>query len=226
MNATGTERQRAVIAAFKVKPEATRREIANAAGVTLTYAGQVMRDYLASKARDHVCQVPVRTTSRPAQRVDVASFALDRRRIGGNPGPGPATGTAKQQATRSALAANPPCEGERKMDYCRRIAGIAGVSPGYVQHTTTIIVCEEIGAAVRAKEAAEAKTELVRFNGNVGPVQHFTSWLDVFHKFQMTAVAYLLHAQSRGDVYATAFLKDIRDISDRAATRAAMSKTG
>jgi hypothetical protein len=112
------------------------------------------------------------------------------------------------------------------MQYCRRIAVIASVSPSYVQHTLEIMRCEQIGAEKRAKEAAEVKTEVVPFTGNVGPVQHFTSWLEVFHKFQMTAVAYRLHAQRRGDVYATSFLDQIREISDKAATRAAMSKTG
>ena len=52
MNCTGTPRQRAVIAAFKVKPEAEQREIADAAGVTVIYAGMVIRDYLASRAHD------------------------------------------------------------------------------------------------------------------------------------------------------------------------------
>ena len=52
MNCTGTERQRAVIAAFKMRPEASYPEIASAAGCTVIYAGMVIRDYLASRAHD------------------------------------------------------------------------------------------------------------------------------------------------------------------------------
>jgi hypothetical protein len=89
-----------------------------------------------------------------------------------------------------------------------------------------VVRCEQIGAALRAKQAAEAGTKLVPFSVGVGPVQNFTGWLDVFHKFQVTAVAYLLLAQSRKDVYATAYLKDIRDKAENAATRATMDLEG
>lgn len=224
MNATGTERQRAVIAAYRMAPTALQAEIARAAGVSASYVVTVLGDYLESKAREQASQMPTCTASNPTEH-DVADFAPDRR-IGGNCGPDACA--VKEGAIRVALAANPRAEGEAKMKYCKRIAAIARVSFGYVQLTLKIIEYKQIGAAVRAREAEDAKLkcQVVPFSGNIGPVQHFTSWLDVFGKFQITAMAYLQLAQSRGDVYATAFLKDLRDTADRAATRAAMRKTG
>src|ERR1017187_4393988 len=68
MNVTGTERQRAVIAAFRMKPEASQGEIARSAGVTQTYVSIILQDYLDSKARDHSCRVPVSTTPRQVER--------------------------------------------------------------------------------------------------------------------------------------------------------------
>ena len=221
MNVTGTERQRAVIAAFRMKPEASQGEIARSAGVTQTYVSIILQDYLDSKARDHSCRVPVSTTPKPVER-DVASFALDRR-FGGNCGA--AARTAKEQAARSALAEHPREKAESKMKYCRRVAVIAGVSADYVQHTTKIIECENIGAELRAKEEARRKVEIVPRVASLGPVQNFKGWLDAFAKFKATAEAYLILAQTRGDVYASAFLKDIRDTADRAQSRAAISKT-
>lgn len=222
MNATGTERQRAVIAAFKVKPEASHPDIARAAGVTIGYVGHVLRDYLEAKAHEPACQVTARTTPKPAER-DVATFAPDRR-FGGNSGPEACT--AKQQACRNALAMHPPESGETKMRFCRRLAAIAGVSAGYVQNMTLIIEAEQIGAYARAKEEARAKVEIVPRVVSLGAVQNFKGWLDAFSRFKATAEAYLLLAQTRGDVYAAAFLSDIRDTADRAQSRAATSKTG
>ena len=153
MNATGTQRQRAVIAAFRMKPEASQGEIANAAGVTQAYVSAVVQDYLASKERDNSCQVTVGARPKPAE-ADVASFALDRR-IGGNSGP--AECTEKQRRLRIAMAAHPRGEGEGKNQYCRRIAAIAGVCPSYVQSTLETMRCERIGAEKRAREAEELR---------------------------------------------------------------------
>jgi hypothetical protein len=220
MHAIGTERQRAVIAAFKVKPEATHREIAQAAGVHLRYVSFVLRDYRASKAREkvQVCQVPVRRASMPVS-MDVASFALDKR-FGGNAGP--AARTAKQQALNAALAKHPRMDAEPKMDYCRRIAAIAGVSYPYVHRNLQLQECSRIGAELRAKEAEEAKSrcQVMAPDVGLGPVQNFRGWIDVFSKLKILAEAYLNLARTRGDVYATAFLSDIRDVSDRAQRRA------
>jgi hypothetical protein len=225
MNVTGTERQRAVIAAYRMKPKARPAEIAQAAGVSLSMAQKVIREYRESKAHDDAC-LPVCTTSKPAER-DVACFAVDRRLVGRFDVNFPyVSHTAKQENMRIALAEHPQEEGETKMKYCRRIAAIAGVSDTLVHAAMEVVRCEQIGAALRAKQAAEAGTKLVPFSVGVGPVQNFTGWLDVFHKFQVTAVAYLLLAQSRKDVYATAYLKDIRDKAENAATRATMDLEG
>jgi hypothetical protein len=221
MNATGTQRQLAVLSAFRVKPEASQIEIAKAAGVTRRYASIVIRDYLEAKAHERACQVPARTTPKPA--ADIAEFAPDRR-FGGNSGP--AACTEKQQALNAALATHPQDSGELKMQYCRRIAAIAGVNARYVQLAIQIIECEHIGAERRAKEEARAKVEIVPRVVSLGAVQNFKGWLDAFSKFKQTAEAYLLLAQTRGDVYAAAFLADIRDKADRAQSRAAISKTG
>ena len=222
MNATSTQRQRAVIAAFRMKPEASQVEIAKAAGVTQPYVSSVLRDYLESKEHELACQVPVSTTPKPAD-ADVAAFALDR---GGVGNPGPAGCTEKQQACRNALASHPQEKAESKRKYYLRIAVVSGVSPSYVQNTLEIMRCERIGAEVRAREAEELKGKVVPRVVSLGPVQNFKGWMDAFAKFKATAEAYLLLAQTRRDVYATAFLKDIRDISDRAQTRASFSQSG
>jgi hypothetical protein len=221
MHATGTQRQLAVLAAFRVKPEASQVEIAKAAGVTAAYVSTVLDDYFGAKAHERDGQVAVRTTPKPAE-TDVATFAPDRR-FGGNAGP--VACTAKQQSLRSALAVHPREKAEPKMKYCRRIAVIAGVSVCYVHATTKIIECENIGAELRAKEEARRKVEIVPRVVSLGPVHNFNGWLDAFSKFKATAEAYLILAQTRGDVYASAFLKDIRDTADRAQSRAAISKT-
>jgi hypothetical protein len=222
MNATGTQRQRAVIAAFLMKPEATQGEIANAAGVTQAYVSAVVQDYLESKAHEPACQVPVSTKPKSMGR-DVASFSPDGR-FGGNSGP--AECTEKQRRLRIAMAAHPRGEGEGKNPYSRRIAEIAEVSPGLVIQAMETMRCERIGAEVRAREAEELKGKVVPRVVSLGPVQNFKGWMDAFAKFKATAEAYLLLAQTRRDVYATAFLKDIRDISDRAQTRASFSQSG
>src|SRR5665647_3341307 len=85
MNATGTERQRAVIAAYRMAPTALQAEIARAAGVSASYVATVLGDYLESKAREQASQMPTCTASNPTEH-DVADFAPDRR-IGGNCGP-------------------------------------------------------------------------------------------------------------------------------------------
>jgi hypothetical protein len=218
MKATGTQRQLAVLAAFRVKPEASQSEIARAVGVSQAYASLVIRDYLESKAKDQsqACQVPARTKPAAVEK-DIACFALDRR-IGGNTGP--AACTVKQQAVNVALAENPRQDGEAKMRYCKRMAAIAGVSYSTIQQTLIMRECEAIGAAVRAREAEEAKNrcEVMPAGIGLGPVTNFRGWLDFFSKLKILTEAYLLVAQSRGDVYAAAFLKDVRDTSDRAAT--------
>jgi hypothetical protein len=114
------------------------------------------------------------------------------------------------------------------MKYCRRVAAIAGVHADSVKSALDRIKNEAIGAAVRAREAEEAKSkvEVMPLGLDLGPVVNFRGWIDVFCKFKMLSEAYLNLAQSRGDVYARAFLQDIRDISDRAQSRAAISKTG
>jgi hypothetical protein len=216
MNATGTEHQRAVIAAFKVRPEALRREIADAAGVTVAYVDIVLKDYLESKAHEPACQVAVRASPKPA---DVATFALDRR-FGGNSGPEACT--VKQQACRNALAEHPPESGETKMHYCRRLAAIAGVSAGYVQNMTLIIEAEQIGAYARAKEEARSKTEIAPLSLNaraIRPMPEFKGWADVFSRFKLLAEAYVKVARSRGDAFAESFLKDMCDHAERAETR-------
>ena len=222
MNVTGTERQRAVIAAFKVKPEAEQREIADAAGCTVVYAGMVIRDYLASKAHDQslICKSPTRQTLSVV--MDVAVFQVARRL-----GCTLAGATAKQQAVRIALAEHPREEGEGVMKYCRRLALIAGVSAGSVQIALDRIKNEAIGTAVRAREAEDAQSnvEVVPFGVSLGPVTNFRGWPEFFSKVKILAETYLLLAESRGDVYARAFLQDIRDISDRAQSRAAKSRT-
>ena len=163
MNATGTERQRAVIAAYLMRPDAKQREIAQAAGVPQQNVSTIIRDYLESKERDDAC-LPVRTTSKPAEK-DVACFAVDRRLGCRFDADVPfVSHTVKQQNTRIALAENPRAEGETKMKYCRRIGAMAGVSPGCVHLTMEMLRCEQIGAALRAKQAAEAGTKLVPFS--------------------------------------------------------------
>lgn len=221
MNATGTQRQLAVLAAFRVKPEASQAAIAKAAGVHTSYVSLVLRDYLESKAHERACQVTVGARPKPAE-ADVASFALDRR-FGGNSGP--AACTEKQQRLRTAMAAHARATGALKSEYSRRIAAIAKVSPGSVIMAMDMMKCERIGAEVRAKEEARRKVEIVPRVVSLGPVQNFKGWLDAFSKFKATAEAYLLLAQTRGDMYASAFLKDIRDTADRAQSRAAISKT-
>jgi hypothetical protein len=138
-----------------------------------------------------------------------------------------ASNSAKQLAIRAAMEKNPRADGESARHWARRIAPIVRVSPGYIESILQMDKNLAIGARIRAQDEAAAllKRPVIPFTGNIGPVKHFTNWLDVFHKFQMTAVAYLLLAQSRNDAYATAYLKDLRDLSDRAATRATMSKT-
>jgi hypothetical protein len=133
----------------------------------------------------------------------------------------------KEAAIRLALADNPRAEGESKNKYCRRIAAIAGVCPSYVWQRLEAMRCEAIGAERRAKEAEEVKLncKVMPFTGNIGPVQNFHGWIDFFSKVKILMEAYLLVAQSRGDVYARSFIEQIREKADQAATRAAMSKT-
>jgi DNA-directed RNA polymerase specialized sigma subunit len=222
MNATGTQRQRAVIAAFRMKPEASQGEIANAAGVTQAYVSAVVQDYLASKERDNSCQVTVGARPKPAE-VDVAAFALDRR-IGGNSGP--AECTEKQRRLRIAMAAHPRGEGERKNPYSRRIAAIAEVSPGLVLQAMETMKNEAIGVAARARDAEEAKTRCEVMPAGIGPVTNFRGWIDVFCKFKILSESYLNLAQSQREAYAVAFLKNMRDMADHAQDRAAQSTSG
>jgi hypothetical protein len=222
MNATGTERQLAVLAAFRVKPEASNVEIAKAAGVSPGCVSLTIEDNLTSKANARACPVSVRATPKPVE-CDIATFAPDRR-FGGNAGP--AACTVKQQACRSALATHPRAEGESKMEFCRRIAAVAGVSASYVQNMTKLIECEEIGATIRAREAAIAKVAIVPRVVSLGPVPNFKNWIDAFSKFKATAEIYLVLAQTRGDTFAGAFLRDIIAVADRAQTRAAKSQVG
>jgi hypothetical protein len=225
MNATGTERQRAVIAAYRMKPKARPAEIALAAGVSLSTAQKVIREYRESKAHDDAC-LPVCTTSKPAER-DIACFKVDRRldcRFDANT---PLVShTAKQENMRIALAEHPQEEGETKMKYCRRIAAIAGVSDTLVHAAMEVVRCEQIGAALRAKQAAEAGTKLVPVSAGIGPVTNFRGWLEFFSKLKMLVDGYLLVARSRHDVFATSFLKTIGENAERAATRATLDTEG
>jgi hypothetical protein len=123
---------------------------------------------------------------------------------------------------RIALAEHLQVEGESKIKYCRRIAAMAGASPGYVHLTMEILRCEQIGAALRAKEANEAGTKLVPMSAGIGPITNFGGWLEFFSKLKMLIDGYLLVAQSRHDVFATSFLKTIGENAERAATRATM----
>jgi hypothetical protein len=231
LKAIGTERQRAVIAAFKVRPEAPRRQIAAAAGVTVGYVMHVLRDYRESRLHEDVCpmnpvgEFPRRPPPTKPAETDVAPFAADRR-FGGNAGP--AACTVKQQACRTAMAMHPQAEGEPDSVYGRRIALVSGLTAGYIHNTLSIIKCERIGAEARAMEAKEAKNrcEVIPFGDSIGPVQNFRGWTDVFSKFKILSEAYLNLARDRGDVYAAAFLKDIQEISERAQCRASMRAAG
>lgn len=225
MNSIGTQRQRAVIAAFKVKPEATYKEIAAAAAVSLQYAELIVRDYLSSKAngRALACQVPARRASMAVSK-DVAVFhqpdrSVDplRERVGN---------TAKQQEVNAALAEHPRMDAESLRKYSTRIGAIAGVSAGYVIHNLQVRECSRIGAERRAKEAQEAKTrcEVIPAGANLGPVRNFRGWVDTFAKFKMLADAYLALALERGDVFAAAFLRDIQERAERAQTRAGLER--
>ena len=181
MNVTGTERQRAVIAAFKVKPTASYPEIASAAGVTVIYAGLVVRDYLKSRAHDQslICQSPTRQTLSVVK--DVAVFQVARRS-----GCTLAGATAKQQAVQAALTEHPQQDGEGKTVYCKRIAAIAGVHYSSIFQCLKLKECEAIGAAVRAREAEEAKSkiEVMPPGLDLGPVVRFGGWIDTFARFK------------------------------------------
>jgi hypothetical protein len=221
MNATGTERQRAIIAAYRMKPEASQAEIAAAAGVHQTFVSRILGSYLESQARDRACQGLVCPTSKPMEK-DVATFVPARRPDRFDADAPVVPHTVKQQNTRIALAEHPQKEGERKMQYCRRIAAIAGVSHLSVHAMMGVINFEQIGAALRAKQAAEAGTKLVPVSAGIGPVTNFRGWLEFFTKLKMLVDGYLLVAQSRHDVFATSFLKTIGEKAERAAERATM----
>ena len=134
--------------------------------------------------------------------------------------------TVKQAAVRKALAEYPRAN-ELLREYHRKIAAIAGVSAGLVQHVMDIQRCEAIGAECRAKEAEEAKSKLVPLSLNARAVQvpPFAGWADVFSRFKTLAEAYLRLAQSRGDAYAESFLKDLRDHADRAEERSWLDRS-
>jgi hypothetical protein len=208
-----------------MRPEALQSEIAVAAGVTEIYVGLVLRDYLKSRTHDQniICKPPTRQTLSVVK--DVAVFQADSRL---NRAPGGSQTTAKQQALRIAMAEHPRADGEGVMKYCIRVAAIAGVHAGSVQGALDRLKNEAIGTAARAREAEEAKDRLEVMPHGIeqGPVVRFTGWIDTFAKFKALSESYLTLAQTRGDVYARAFLQELRDISDRAQSRAARSKTG
>jgi hypothetical protein len=133
----------------------------------------------------------------------------------------------KQQNTRIALAEHPRAEGETTMKYCRKIASIAGVSPGLVHATMKMLRCEQVGAAVRAKEAEAAKFALAPLSLNQAAVQvpDFKGWADVFSRFKLLSEAYLRIAMARQDAYAESFLKDLRDHADRAESRSWLDRS-
>jgi hypothetical protein len=219
----GTERQRAVIAAFKMRPEAAMREIGDAAGVTQGCAAQVIAEYLESQKRDRAlaCKSPTRQLPTVAKR-DVASWQPDRR-FGGNSGP--AACTAKQQALNIALAEHPRRDGELKMDYCRRIAAIAGVSPAYVHNNLQVREAQRLGRERVAAETANRLPVVASLNQRAVQVPPFVGWADVFSRFKLLSEAYLRLAMSRGDKYAESFLKDLRDHADRAETRSWLDRS-
>ena len=224
MNATGTQRQLAVLAAFRVKPEASQVEIARAAGVTASYVSHVLADYLESQAHERTGQVTVGARPKPAE-ADIARFAPDGR-FGGNAGP--AACTEKQQRLRTAMAALPRATGQSQGEYSRRIAAIAKVSPTLVIQALDMMKCESIGAARRAEEEARAKVEIAPLSLNaraIGPMPEFRGWADVFSRFKFLAEAYVKVARSRGDAFAEAFLSDLRDHADRAETRSWMDRS-
>lgn len=227
MNCTGTEMQRAILACYQIKPSATDREISTAAGVSLKYVGRIVRDYLGSKAREKAqsCQLPARRASMAVTK-DVAEFHQPDRSV--DPMRERVANTAKQEALHVALNATARVEGESKRQYCRRVAAIAGVSAPYVHHTLKIIECEQIGAEcrVREAEAARHRCKVIPAGVNLGPLQHFTNWLDVFSKFKSLAEAYILVARSRGDVFAAAYLENARDQFEYGAKRATQNMSG
>ena len=53
-------------------------------------------------------------------------------------------------------------------------------------------------------------------------VREFRGWANVFARFKVLTEAYLEVSRTRGDVFATAFLLDIRERCDRAQERAVM----
>jgi hypothetical protein len=134
--------------------------------------------------------------------------------------------TAKQTAVLNAIGAHPRQDQESARAWYRRIAPMAGCSAAYVQCVMDIERAARIGAEIRAREEAEAKSrcKVERFGGNVGPVRGFTSWVDAFGKFKMITHAYLNFARQRGDVYASAFLMNIADVCERAEKRAGQER--
>jgi hypothetical protein len=219
---TGTERQRAIIAAFKMRPEATLREIGAAAGVTQSCASQVIADYLESKERDKALarQLPA------AVRRDVASWQPVDRRCGGFAfGGEPVTTTVKQQRVNAAIEATPIMGGESKMAFCRRIGALAGASGSYVHNLLQIREAQRIGLQRRAKEEANRLPVVASLNQRAVQVPPFVGWADVFSRFKALSEAYLRLAMSRGDKYAESFLKDLRDHADRAETRSWLDRS-
>lgn len=210
-----TEKAAAVLAVCNRMPAgSTAAAIAKEAGVSESWAAKVRRN---RESRERVLREERERASRDeAAKVDgPTAYAL-----GYN--------TPKQWAIREAVKRNPRFALEAKGAWYARIAAMAGSSPAYVQHLLDMDRCAAIGAARRAQEEEEAKlkVEVMPFGGNIGPISNFRGWVDVFSKFKILSEAYIALAQSRGDVYAEAFLKDIRDFADRASSRAALSREG
>lgn len=91
-----------------------------------------------------------------------------------------------------------------------------------MQWVISILECERIGREKREQEAAAwPKPAVSDWNPfGIGPVEAgFTGWTDAFAKFGFVTQAFLNLARKRGDVWAAAYLEDVRDALDRAQSR-------
>jgi hypothetical protein len=209
MNCTGTERQRAVLGAFKAKPESSHKELAAVAGVSKPYVGLVLR------AHDHEKE---EQQQRARDEWAISLKAPELLKI---------ACTEHQHAVAIAISETERLRDESKRAYCRRVAKTAHCSPQLVQGLLEIARCARIGAELRAKEAEEAKNKLVPLSLNAGAVQlpDFKGWADVFHRVKLLSEAYLRIAMSRGDVYAQSFLKTLAENAERGEERAWLDKS-
>jgi hypothetical protein len=132
--------------------------------------------------------------------------------------------TAKQERVEVGLVKLKRRAGESQGSYFRRVASFAGCSVGCVQYWATLAKWDRIGAEVRAREAAAAGVAVAATTCGLDflSVREFRGWANVFARFKVLTEAYLEVSRTRGDVFATAFLLDIRERCDRAQERAVM----